>query len=241
MSILNFKILKELSKNLSLLYVEDDQILREKTQIIFKNLFKKVDVAENGVEALNLYNDYLSSNSCCYDIIISDIQMPKLDGIGLTKEILKINKSQKVIIISAYNDKEYLIELINIGVEAFMQKPLSSQNMLEVLHKVCTSFSSEDKIIVLDDDFLYNLSKSTLYLNKIKVELSENELKLFHMLIQNDNQSFSTIEIFNHLYFDNPDKEFSADAIKSLVKRLRKKLPENLISNTQQLGYSISL
>jgi DNA-binding response OmpR family regulator len=60
-------------------------------------------------------------------------------------------------------------------------------------------------------------------------------------MVQNQQQSFSAVEIFNHIYFDEPAREFSADSIKSLVKRLRKKLPENLIKNTQQLGYSINL
>ena len=78
--VLNFKILKQLSKNLSLLYVQDDKDLREKTEIIFKNLFYRVDTAEDGIEALDLYNAYFDSNAKYYDIIVSDIQMPRLDG-----------------------------------------------------------------------------------------------------------------------------------------------------------------
>lgn len=238
--ILNFKILKQLSKDLSLLYVEDDEVLRNKTAVIFKNLFNKTDVAENGIDALDKYIEYYESNDKYYDVIISDIQMPCLDGIGLTKEILKIHKKQKIIIVSAYNDKEYLIDLINLGVEGFMQKPLSSENILQVLYDLCISFNDEN-IIYLTDDYTYNKKMQTLFLNENRVELSDNELKLLQLLIENKNQSFSSIEIFNHIYFDEPEKDFSADAVKSLVKRLRKKMPENFILNTQQLGYSISV
>lgn len=222
------------------MYVEDDEILREKTAQIFKSLFKNVAVANDGVDGLALYNDYYDDNSKHYDIVISDIQMPRLDGIGLSKKIISLNKNQKIIIISAYNDKEYLIDLINIGVEAFMQKPLSSENMLEVLYDVCRSFNSES-IIVMNDGYSFNPHKLVLFLNDERVELSENELKLLTLLIKNKNQSFSSIEIFNHIYFDEPEKEFSGDSIKSLVKRLRKKTPQDFIANTQQLGYSISL
>ncbi len=159
--------------------------------------------------------------------------MPRLDGIGLTKEILQLHKEQKIIIVSAHNDKEYLIDLINIGVEAFMQKPLSSGNILEVLYEVCNSFT-------LEDEYSYNTTIATLFLNEERVELSEKESKLLSLLIKNRNQYFSSIEIFNHLYFDDIEKEFSEDSIKSLIKRLRKKTPAKFITNTQQLGYSVN-
>jgi len=235
--ILNFTILKQLSQDFSLLYVEDDQTLRNKTAVLFKNLFKQVDVAQDGKEGLDLYNQYYDTHEKYYDIVVSDIQMPILDGICLTREIFKIHKEQKVIIVSAYSDKEYLIDLINIGVEGFMQKPLSSENLLEILYDVCKSFNDEN-IITLNEVYTYNINTSTLFLDGTKVELSENELKLLHLLIKNKNQSFSAIEIFNHIHYEEPDKKFSIDSIKSLIKRLRKKTPEGFISNTQQLGYS---
>ena len=200
---LNFKTLHQVSKDLSLLYVEDDISLREKTSVIFKNLFEQVDVAEDGIEALELYDEYYVNNERYYDIIVSDIQMPRLDGIGLTKQILDIHKEQKIIIVSAYNDKEYLIDLINLGVEAFMQKPLSSENLLQVLYEVCISFNKKH-IIPLNDNYKYNFSISALFLNDQKVDISDNEQKLLELLIKNKNQSFSTVEIFNHLYNDLP-------------------------------------
>ena len=237
--VLNFKTLQQISKELSLLYVEDDKALRGKTAVVFQNLFNHVDVAEDGVEGLELYNKYKEDNAKYYDIIVTDIQMPRLDGIGLTKEILDIHKDQKIIIISAYNDKEYLIDLINLGVERFMQKPLYSENLLKILYDVCSSFNA-DNIIAINDEYSYNFSISVLFTNGVKVDLSENEVKLLELLIKNKNQSFSAIEIFNYLYDDVPEEEFSNDSIKSLVKRLRKKVPQDLISNTQQLGYSSS-
>lgn len=237
--VLNFKTLQQVSKDLSLLYVEDDKSLREKTSIVFTNLFKHVDVAEDGIEGLEFYNNYYDKESKYYDIIVSDIQMPRLDGIGLTKEILNIHKDQKVIIVSAYNDKEYLIDLINLGVDAFIQKPLASENLLQILYDVCTSFNLQN-IVKINDEYSYNFSISSLLLNKEKIELSDNETKVLELLLKNKNKSFSSIEIFNHIYENAPEKEFSADSIKSLIKRLRKKVPESLISNTQQLGYSAS-
>lgn len=235
---LTFSDLKKISSELSLLYVEDDSVLREKTESVFKNLFKEVLSAEDGVDGRELYNAYYMKNKTYVDIVVTDIQMPRLDGICLSKEILSINPEQKIIIISAYSDKKYLIDLINLGVEAFMQKPISSTSMLEVFLKVCQKFN-QDKCISLSENYLFNQTKQLLLKDETKIDLCEAELKFLNLLLENQQQSFSSVEIFNHIYFDEPDKEFSSDAIKSLVKRLRKKLPEELILNTQHLGYSI--
>lgn len=237
---ITLKSLRLLSQNLSVLYVEDDNILRDQTQKVFQNLFKHVDTAENGRDGLSQYKQYYKSTGKYYDILISDIQMPFLDGIELTRLIFTINAEQKVVIISAHDDKKYLIDLIEIGVDGFMEKPISSEKILPVLYKICDSCEGSDTIII-EGNFSYKFSTSTLFKNNIKVELTENESKLLSLLICNTNQYFDYIDIFNHLYFDEVEKEFSHDSIKSLIKRLRKKLPEKLISNTQNIGYKITL
>lgn len=237
---ITLKSLRLLSKNLSVLYVEDDLILRKQTQKVFENLFKCVDVAENGKDALTQYMQYHKSTGTHYDILLSDIQMPFLDGIELTRKIFAINANQKVVIISAYDDKKYLIDLIDLGVDAFMEKPITSDKILPVLYKICAAYEGND-IIQIQSDFTYKLSSATLFQNGVKIELTENESKLLSLLICNTNQHFDYMDIYNHLYFDEAEKEFSHDSIKSLIKRLRKKLPDKLISNTQNIGYRITL
>ncbi len=237
---INFKTLKKLSQHLCILYVEDDDILRTKTAHIFSNLFKQVDIAKDGHIGLHLYKEYHLNTNQYYDIVISDIQMPNLDGIGFSKAIFKINKNQKIIITSAYNDKEYLIELINIGVNGFMQKPLSSEKMLEVLLEVCISFQNKN-FVHLGDEYYYDGAIKVFFKKNKKIVLSDSELKLLDLLVNNVTQSFSAQDIFNHIYYEQIEKEFSIDSIKSLIKRLRKKLPANLISNTPQLGYCLNL
>lgn len=231
--------LKKLSQNLSILYVEDDTTLRNATKTIFENLFKRVDIATDGIDGLSKYTLFHSNTKKHYDIVISDIKMPGLDGIELTKKIFAINNKQKIIITSAHDDKKYLIDLINIGVEAFMEKPMTSNRMINVLYSVCFSFISKE-VLVFKDNYTYLISSSNLFLNDAKVQLSDNESKLLKLLVVNNHQAFNCIDIFNHLYFDEPEKEFSQNSIKSLVKRLRKKIPENFIRNTQKIGYSVN-
>jgi len=235
------KDLKRLAQDFSLLYVEDDQALRESTSEIFQDLFKEFFVAEDGLEALELYEEYFDKTESYIDLIISDIQMPRMNGITLTKELLKINEDQKVLIVSAYNDTEYLIELINIGVSGFMQKPLSSQQVLSILFDVCLELEKEKEFSryeELPDDFRWDYKNKILIQKELIIKLSENEKNLLDFFIKHNEQKFTALEIFDYLFFNKPEKEFSADTIKSLIKRLRKKLPQNLISNTPQSGYS---
>jgi len=237
---MDFKRLRDLTINLTILFVEDDDDLRRATAETFYKLFKRVDLAVDGEDGLESYKNYFLDNNVNYDIVISDIQMPNMNGIEMSREITKINRDQKIIIISAYSDKDYLIDLINIGVEGFMQKPLSLTQIFEILYESCSSFYDKDKINLVDG-YSYNRSLKILFLNEEKIDLSDKELKFLDLLMRNINQSFSSVDIFSHIYFDEPEKEYSEDSIKGLVKRLRKKIPSNLIVNKRQLGYSINL
>ena len=78
---MNLTDLKKLSKNRSLLYIEDDTFLREKTSGIFNNLFNEVNTAQDGVDGLASYKKYFDKENKYYDIVVTDIQMPRLDGI----------------------------------------------------------------------------------------------------------------------------------------------------------------
>ena len=127
-----------------------------------------------------------------------------------------------------------------MGVDGFIQKPLSSEQIIEVLYDVCSSFQDRN-LIALGDGYLYNGLIMALFLNEEKVNLSDKELKTLDLFVKNKNQSFSPEDIFNHIYYDQVEKEFSIDSIKSLLKRLRRKLPANTIVSSYQSGYSINL
>ncbi len=234
----DLKKLKSLTESLVVLFVEDDYDLRIKTIPIFKRFFKRVDMATNGQEGLEAYESYKHETNGCYDIVISDIQMPKMDGIQLSKALFRINPSQQIIITSAYNDKEYLIDLINIGVAGFYQKPINDEEMFGVLHDVCLNIVGKS-LIVLGEDYAYDTMRKSLFKGNEMLELSKQEQDLLDLLCSNLDQYFSALDIFNHIYYDQVEKEYSNDAIKSLIKRLRKKLPDDLIVNTPSLGYCI--
>lgn len=123
------------SSDLTMLYVEDDDNIREHTLEILEDFFQKVLVAKDGEEGLQKFLSYKQVFDLYPDIIITDIRMPKLDGIEMSKEILKRYEDQTIIVFSAHNDSDKLIELIDIGIFAFLLKPLQPTQIYKTLHR----------------------------------------------------------------------------------------------------------
>lgn len=238
-----YSTLKDLlliSKKLQVLYVEDNQEARESTLLMLDNFFENITVAVNGVDGLESYKKQYQNTNSYFDLVISDIEMPHLDGISMAKAIFEINETQKILFISAYTDEKYLVPLLNMGIEGFLYKPLEIIQVNEILIKICLKFK-DSNIVNLGDGYFYDKSNKVIQLDTEILKLNKNEIKLLELFINNTKDTFSLIDIFNHIFEDDFLKEYSADSIRSLIKRVRKKLPENFLVHSTTLGYSINL
>ncbi|MFH0709681.1 MAG: response regulator [Pseudomonadota bacterium] len=140
---ITIKNLQKFSLRLKMLYVEDNDSVREETAKVFKPLFQSVDVASNGKEGLEKYNKAL------YDIVITDINMPIMNGIDMIERIREINPEQKIIAISAHDETTILLNLIRKGVSSFIIKPINLDDMLTVLYPVCRDADAQNTNIEL--------------------------------------------------------------------------------------------
>lgn len=129
------KTVQRFTKGLKVLYVEDDVGIRESTTELFKQFFELVDVAEDGKQGLETYTNYYKENGKFYDFVITDINMPFMNGIEMITEINKQNRKQTIIITSAHDDAVYLIPLIELGVDSFILKPFKMTSLLNVFFK----------------------------------------------------------------------------------------------------------
>ncbi len=126
---LNIEKIKELS-DLTVLYVEDDSETREELILVLQNWFKHFYVAQDGQEGLALYHEHHP------DIVISDIQMPKMNGLSMSADIKHSNPNQEIVILSAYNDVEYLFRALELGIKHYITKPISIERLLEKLLEI---------------------------------------------------------------------------------------------------------
>jgi YesN/AraC family two-component response regulator len=123
------KQLKDITKNMTLLYVEDNRCLSKINMQLFKDIFVEVHLAEDGKSGLQMYQNNR------YDLVISDINLPKMNGLVMLKEILEINEQQPVIVVSAYSRVEYLSKLQELKIEHFLTKPVNSKNMISAIYQ----------------------------------------------------------------------------------------------------------
>lgn len=125
------KRLKTLSKSMTLMLVDDEEVTRELGEQMLAKYFRSITTAEHALDALSKYKEGV------FDLIITDIRMPKMDGIQLSKEIKNRNPDQMILIFSAYSEIDYLIELMNAGVDGFLLKPMMGEGFLKNIHKAC--------------------------------------------------------------------------------------------------------
>jgi putative two-component system response regulator len=139
------KVLKY-TQDLNVLYVEDDQYLLEETTEILEDYFTVLDIAINGKDALDKYNAYYKENGTYYDLIITDINMPIMDGEALIKEIYDIFAEQVIIVVSAHSESSRLMRLIQKGITNFVLKPIEPAQLINILYKTCKSIFTQKKL-----------------------------------------------------------------------------------------------
>lgn len=231
--------LKNYTKDMSILMVEDYEPLHQSLKKMLNSLFLRVDVSFDGEEALKLYRDRVEKGES-YNIVLSDIVMPNMDGVELSKAIKKIDPMQNIIILSAHKEADYLLEFLNLGIRRFIPKPVDFNSLLDELSLICLAIYEENEfsnIIKLSSDIEFNIKEKTLYKNKNEIFLSSHENLILEALLSKLNQSVSNDEIVNYLYLSS--KEVSLDNVRKLVYKLRQKLPKELIENIHGLGYRI--
>lgn len=159
---------KKLFKRLTLLYVEDDTNVRDELSKLLSNFFKKIYTASDGKEGLELY----SKKSSEIDIIVADINMPKLTGIEMLEGIRKSNKSIPVIFTTAYSDTKFLIDSIKFKVFEYIIKPIDIRLLMTVLGELATILYHE--FLLKQQNKELKKYKDIIYNNNIVIRTNKN-------------------------------------------------------------------
>ena len=151
------KINKTLLSNITILYVEDEKMISEEVSFYFGKYVKNFYVANNGLEGLELFKEVKP------DILITDIQMPKMNGLDMVKEIGPTNVP--IIVTTAYSDIEFFIKAIELKISKFVIKPINLINLiLDVQTCVADNylqdkiFEKENLLKIVDENVLISIT-----------------------------------------------------------------------------------
>ena len=226
-------MIKKFYKNIKILYVEDDEIARENGIEYLENFFEQIYEASDAIIALQLYEKHKP------DIIITDIQMPKLNGLEFVKRIRQKDKKTQIIIITAFCDKDYLLKAIELGLVKYLVKPVKEKEFEEALFLCVDSLeNNQSNIVKLQENTYFDMFNKNLVIENEIVKLRAKELVFLELLVKNRNRYVSYEEIENYVWNDSV---MTKDALKTLVKNLKTKIPKNLILNLTNSGYKIDV
>jgi len=218
-------------QDFTILYVEDDDGIRNVNLRILKRLFKETFEARDGQEGFDLYLEKKPN------IIMTDIKMPKLTGIELAKKIRKNDATTKIIITTAFSDQEYLLEAVELNLERYLVKPLTKRNLIPALEKAISNIIL-DKKLFLDRDFYYDFSTKLFYFENKEIEMTKKELLFLSLLIKNRGR----IVTYNQIEQEVWENEYmSMNSLRTSLGFLRKKLPAKIISNVSNIGYKLKV
>ncbi len=222
-------------KDISVLYVEDEVQIRKKYAQFLKRFCTAIYEASDGEEAYKLYKEKRP------DILIADINMPKLNGLELVAKIRENDHNTKVIMLTAHSDVKYLLEATNLKLTKYLIKPVSRDELKEALTLAINELSNfnvfSKKLIYLKENSHWDKEAMELFIDEEPIALTKNEKLLTDMLVCKLNSTFSYDEIIYQLWPDDFNDKFPA--LKTLVKGLRKKLPEDSLENVRSTGYRI--
>lgn len=213
----------------SVLYVEDEDGIRNNIQEILKYLFKETFTARNVEEA---YAKYLNNKP---DLIISDIKMPGETGIDLIKKIRMNDSKTRIIITSAFTDLEYMLQATELHLIKYIIKPITQDKLMGALESFVKSYD-DNKIYNLNTNWIFDVSKSIVSNGNEDFVLTKKEA-IFLKLLITKNRIITYEELENSVW--DEDSIMTLNAMRLFIKNLRKKLPEKFLTNIQGIGYKL--
>ncbi|MCK9337480.1 MAG: response regulator transcription factor [Arcobacteraceae bacterium] len=221
----------------TILFVEDEDMIRQNYVSYLKDYFQVVYEAQNAEDAFLIYK------SKTPDIMIVDIHLPKMNGIELVRRIREKDYNTKVIMLTAFTDTKLLLDATSLQLTKYLVKPINRQELKDTLRLAINEIKSftvtPNKNIALNDEYIWDIEiKELKYHNQI-VELTYKEKSFLELLLSHKSRVFSHDEILEAVW--GYDEIGTINSLKNLVKRLRKKLPEDTIVNLFNEGYKIKL
>lgn len=231
--------INEILTSLTIAYVEDEKNIRENMSKTLNLLCKNCIEFQSAEELLNYYE----KNSV--HIIITDINLPNMNGIELIKKIREKDEKIPIILLTAYIETQYLFDAIKYKVVEYLPKPIDYETLIQALLKATKDLVNNGSYIIkINEKLFFNvLNKELLTIDKEKIPLTPKELKLLNLFIKNKNKIVTYEEIKNQIWENS--YEVTESAFKNLINKLRNKIRNKIskdsIVNISKIGYRLNI
>ncbi|MBU0923731.1 response regulator transcription factor [bacterium] len=225
------------------LLVEDEDLARKTLSFYLNNIFDEVVLAKDGAEGLAAVKQNFQNNEN-FDLVITDLNMPNVNGMQMIDEILKLLPNQRFIIVSAHKNEEDLLKLINLRVSGYFVKPLNIDNMMDMLQKAKEEVIQDKQpktknksLIPLNNSYTFDLLSNKLYHDNLIVKLSKKESEILDVLIKNLG-TLIPVEKFKEIVWN--DVNINDSSFRTVMKRLKDKIKDDdFIISHKGYGYII--
>lgn len=187
--------LKALSAGIFLLYVEDNTGLRENIEQLLKKIFPNVLIAEDGAAGYEMFRRHKPR------VVLTDINMPKMTGVEMARKIKADEPDTKIIYITAYDDKEHLLDAINVGVFRYLPKPAKVNQLIDALYDAVKAIRYEEHKHIFENQLkdIFNYQNNLLIMFDIAKPVIVNQRFLDFFGVENLEGFMNKYETFNML------------------------------------------
>ena len=222
----------------TILLADDEEEIREDLALFLEYEAFKVIQVKDGKEA---YQAYLDNT---FDLIITDIEMPRMNGLEFVEQVRKDDKTLPILIISGYSDKDKLLRAIKLNLLDYVIKPFTRDGMLKMINNIFIEakkqkVQEEDKIYSLKH-YYFDFSSRMLIRDKEEYVLSKKQAETLKLLFEKPNIILSPVDIYYSIY-PTYKQEYSNASIRNIIKRLRTIFPKDVIESVYGEGYRFNI
>ncbi|MEA2051095.1 MAG: response regulator [Campylobacterota bacterium] len=207
---------KEFLKTLTIMYVEDDDSIRNSLSSILKKIFGEVIICNDGNDGINQFKYYTQERKSKIDTIISDINMPNLNGIEMVKEIRELDQEVPIIFTTAHGESNYLMEAIKLKIAYYALKPINTTELLQNVSKFCMIEHNKNLVAKKEEQISQYMAIMNQIASIFKVDNHGNITEANELLCEVS--GYTNDELLNLNVDDLLHKDSTVDSYQSILK-----------------------
>ena len=174
----DLKELIKLSKGMKVLYVEDDSVVRDSTALYFGKIFVHLVVAKDGLDGLKSYKKQK------FDIVITDLSMPRMNGLEMITQIKELNENQAILVTTAHAESDYLLQSMRLGVDGYIIKPFDFKQLNHELYKIIDKLDKYSQNEAYKRTLIQMVEKKTSDISNLLFYQNENYEKTLLSMVE---------------------------------------------------------